>query len=171
MVHRSGNCSSCHCSTGSTHSTWARYGFILHIYIDSTDLHPVLAIYSQSKIVNPLLWLIFVVEHCVMFTALVNSVKKLKFTPHCIINSTPTGVVAFGCVDCSHHWRPNITTNSSYRAAPIVFEAILLFLTLSRALSPDLRRTPVLSVLARDGLWAFIAIFRLYSHLHILDLC
>jgi hypothetical protein len=101
------------------------------------------------------------VENVVMLAALVRAVPTLQFNEYCIVtSSTTTAVVLCGSVlrllgEWSH------TDVPPHSAAPILFEALVLGLTLWKTLrgirGPG--RAPLLTLLLRDGTWAFLAVF------------
>jgi hypothetical protein len=121
----------------------------------------VYVLYGRSRTMWRFLAGALLVENVVMLATLVRAVPTLQFNEYCIVtSSTTTAVLLCGSVlRLLGGWnRANAPPNS---AAPIVFEALVLGLTLWKTLR-GLRgpgRAPLLTLLLRDGTWAFLAVF------------
>lgn len=101
------------------------------------------AIYHRQPIITNGLYALFLAENTCMVIALVRVVPGVEFDEACIVTRSPFGLVYFA-------------------AAFISFETLLFVLTLVKfisALYAGWGDTPVLTLLVRDGTWAFALIF------------
>ncbi|TFY65126.1 hypothetical protein EVG20_g5710 [Dentipellis fragilis] len=101
------------------------------------------ALYDRSKRVTAVLAILFLAENIGMVYSLVRVVPGVQFDEVCIVQHTPASIVYFAV---------------SY----IAFEAILFGFTLVKfiqAVRTGWGHTPVISLLVRDGTWAFALVF------------
>ncbi|EMD37790.1 hypothetical protein CERSUDRAFT_114449 [Gelatoporia subvermispora B] len=103
----------------------------------------VYAMYHSNRRLLTIILFLFLAEVAAMLTVIGLSLPKLGFTPQCLIISTPSYF-------------------TSYWLISLTFETLLFILTLvkfSRAIQQDGSRGEFLTVLVRDGTWAYAIIF------------
>ncbi|THH11395.1 hypothetical protein EW146_g8063 [Bondarzewia mesenterica] len=101
------------------------------------------ALYDRNCYIAAILLVLFLAETITMITTLILVVPKVEYDSICIVTHTPSNLFVFAL-------------------AFILFETILFILTLVqfvRALRTGWGHTPVVTLLARDGTWAFAVIF------------
>ena len=132
--------------------------------------HPVKALYHRNRTVIWALYLLYSVEVVAMIVTLVKAVPKVGFDSACVVTSSPIELLYFASVLSRTTIHARSLTSSSI--AYIGFEALLFMLTIYKlveTLYHGWGTTPVLTVIVRDGTWAFAMIFRVYSLLLIVQ--
>jgi hypothetical protein len=106
-----------------------------------------------------LLVLAFAAQQCVIMTCLGLTMHGITFAPLCEPLLLPAVVTGIGC---ALHVPVGVWSLMLPRVAPVMYDALLLVLTLRaciRASPHGWRRTPLLALLFRDGIWAFFTVF------------
>jgi hypothetical protein len=106
-----------------------------------------------------LLVLAFAAQQCVIMTCLGLTMHGITFAPLCEPLLLPAVVTGIGC---ALHVPVGVWSLMLLRVAPVMYDALLLVLTLRaciRASPQGWRRTPLLALLFRDGIWAFFTVF------------
>ncbi|TFY77004.1 hypothetical protein EWM64_g7007, partial [Hericium alpestre] len=116
---------------------------ILIISVELILMIRVHALYDRNYIITAILFALFLVENITMIITLVHVVPGVQFDEACVVLHTPGSLIYFG-------------------VAYVAFETILFGLTLVKFVQAVRRgwgRTPVVTVLMRDGTWAFALVF------------
>lgn len=119
----------------------------------------VYAMYAQSRRVLIFLGFAFATEITCMVVSLVLAIPKVEYDAICTVTYVPTTILIYGLVN---------PTSRSYgltgcpRGASVIFQLTLFILTTAKFII-GLRRgwghTALVTLLARDGTWAFGLIF------------
>jgi hypothetical protein len=129
-------------------------------YLDYSSA--VYALYNRSRAIAILLSSFFVAENVFMTRSSIINVPKITWTATCASTYIPSNINWFSYGSSS----PVIAINAlmkSHRFSPCCFDFLLLSLTLWKSLCgapAGWRRTPLLVLLVRDGVWAFFIVFR-----------
>ncbi|KZV69424.1 hypothetical protein PENSPDRAFT_580985 [Peniophora sp. CONT] len=101
------------------------------------------ALYNSNRWVTWILAGLFVVENLAILITLIKVVPSVQFDSVCVVTHSPFSLLGFGI-------------------AVIAFETVLLVLMLVKfveALSSGWGDAPILTVVVRDGIWAFALVF------------
>ncbi|KAI0048459.1 hypothetical protein FA95DRAFT_1038106 [Auriscalpium vulgare] len=101
------------------------------------------ALYDRNRAVTATLLLLFLAENITMIATLVAVAQDVQMNSYCVVLHTPHRLLLFAI-------------------AFVLFETMLFILTLFkfiRAFQTGWGRTPVITLLMRDGTWAFALIF------------
>lgn len=123
---------------------------------------PVYALYNRKRWIGLLLLSTFTIENIVQATSMIYVIPTLPFHPVCLVISIPRPTIFFGYVYSTYD--PLIYINLIAfipRFATVFTQLLILGLTVGKhhlALRAGWRRTPIVSLMLRDGATVFFVV-------------